>query len=310
MPATDAVLAYLKDIKTSFKGDIATEHTYRPALKKLLDTLSPQLVAVNEPQHGLAGAPDLVVTSKRGNLPVGYVETKKPGENLSEIEKSEQLKRYRKHLENLILTDYLEFRWYVDGELRGSARLGLVSGGKLLEEKSGAEGVLNLLAGFIEHEGIKVGSPKELAERMARLAHFIRDRAITIFSTEGDKGPLHGQFEAFRKELLHDLTPDRFADMYAQTLAYGLFSARATSPSAEFTRNTAWEHLPKTNPFLREFFYQVSGPSLDARLAPYVDDLVGLLGRANMHAILTDFGKRTRQEVSGRAFLRDLPLRL
>ena len=48
------------------------------------------------------------------------------------------------------------------------------------------------------------------------------------------------QFDAFRETLIHDLTADQFADMYAQTVAYGLFAARAQNPDQpDFSRELA-----------------------------------------------------------------------
>ena len=142
---------------------------------------------------------------------------------------------------------------------------------------------------------------KELAGRMANLAKMVREsisRALTDEEAHGEKGgTLHQQFEGFRKTLLHDLTPEAFADMYAQTIAYGLFAARCnTPPGQRFTRYLAPHQLPKTNPFLRKTFGYIAGPDLDERVVWVVDDLAELLDRADMEAILKDFGHRTRQE--------------
>src|SRR5207342_2829245 len=84
--------------------------------------------------------------------------------------------------------------------------------------------------------------------------------------------------------------------MYAQTLSYGLFAARCTAPSRGFTRQIAADSIPKTNPFLRKLFNTIAGPDLDDRIAWAVDQLAELLARADMAAILDDFGKRTRKE--------------
>ena len=112
----------------------------------------------------------------------------------------------------------------------------------------------------------------------------------------GRSGELHGQFEAFRKVLIESLTIEQFADMYAQTLCYGLFAARCNAPAQGFTRQKAASALPKTNPFLRKLFNTIAGPDLDERIAWAVDQLAELLARADMAAILANFGKRTRRE--------------
>ena len=210
--------------------------------------------------------------------------------------------RYRRALPNLILTDYLEFRWYADGELRTAARLARTgAGGKLTAEKGGAEAVGKLLGDFLAHQPAPIASPQLLAVRMARLAHLIRDIIAAAF--EGDKASalLRGWREAFAQTLIADLDqPEKtgeFADMLAQTLAYGLFAARIMDLSPGFTRQEAQGLIPKTNPFLRDFFYQVTGPDMDGEpFAGFVADLVALLANADMPAILADFGRRTGQE--------------
>lgn len=99
---------YVKAIEKELEAGNATEHTHRPALKSLIEGLIEKVIATNEPKHIECGAPDFVVS--KGIITVGYVEAKDVGKSLDEAEKSEQLKRYRESLSNLILTDYVEFR--------------------------------------------------------------------------------------------------------------------------------------------------------------------------------------------------------
>src|ERR1035437_78771 len=122
--ASAAFRAYLEEIGRNLTAGNATEHTHRPALQNLLQTLDPSVRAVNEPKRVACGAPDYIVT--RNNLPVGYIEAKDVGRSLDEIERDEQLKRYCKSLSNLILTDYLEFRWFKDGEKQQTTRIAYV----------------------------------------------------------------------------------------------------------------------------------------------------------------------------------------
>jgi len=292
---------YLKNIENSLKAGNATEHTHRPALKMLLEELDPSIIATNEPQRIACGAPDYIVT--RADFSIGYIEAKDVGKSLHEIERGEQLKRYRHALGNLILTDYLEFRWYVDGELRQAVRLSyLETSGKLKHEKDGIQAVEELLRNFLSHKTEAVNTPKDLAQRMARLTHIIRDIIITSFETEQASNLLKGWREAFAEVLIADLgQPERtadFADMVAQTLAYGLFSARVMDTTPEnFSRYEAQKLIPKSNPFLRRFFSKITSVELDDEpFAPFVDDLVNLLANTDMPAVLADFGKRTRQE--------------
>jgi len=287
---------YTRAIEEELAGGNATEHTHRPALKTLVEGLSAGIIATNEPKHIECGAPDFVV--RKGATTIGYIEAKDIGKSLDEAEKTDQLKRYRDSLTNLILTDYLKFRWYVDSEPRLVAHLGTpIKDGKVKRDNSGAESVAELLIGFLAHKAEAVGTPKDLALRMARLAHMIRNLIVNAFANEAETGSLHTQLVAFRDNLIPDLSVEYFADMYAQTIAYGLFAARCAAPdSKDFTRQNAAYLLPKTNPFLRKLFNTIAGPELDDRIAWLVDDLAQILAQADMEAVLKDFGKHSGKE--------------
>jgi len=290
-----ALSDYLKNIEQALKAGSATEHTHRPALKALVESLRPGITATNEPQRIACGAPDFIVTRKA--TPLGYIEAKDVGVDLDRTEDSEQLKRYRTSLRNLILTDYLEFRQYRNGDLVQTVRLGKWQKNGILWRDAAAKAQLEtLLQAFFDAEVPTISSPRELAERMARLARLLHDLIRETFAHEGKKGDLHAQYEAFKKVLVADLSIDQFADMYAQTIAYGLFAARCNHIGTGFTRERAGRELPKTNPFLRKLFNTIAGADLDERISWAVDDLAELLAKADMAAILEDFGKVTRRE--------------
>ena len=300
---TACIQDYLKAVEKEHSRGIATEHTYRPALKNLMESLDKGIQAVNEPRRDTCGAPDYLIS--RRNLTLGYIEAKDIGVSLNEIEKSAQLKRYLPALENLILTDYLEFRWYVNGEWRQTARAGHLPGNKVRMDEQGALEVDKMLREFIIHKPQTIRRPKELAKRMANLAHMVRDIIVKALEQNEASDTLKDWRTAFAQTLMHDLMqPERtgdFADMFAQTIAYGLFSARVMDPTPEdFSRQEAQALIPKSNPFLRNFFYQITGPDLDKEpFAPFVEDLVSVLGHTDMNRVLEDFGvsKKTRDPV-------------
>ncbi|MDI6722047.1 MAG: N-6 DNA methylase [Candidatus Aenigmarchaeota archaeon] len=294
-----AITDYLKKIEKAYAAGNATEHTHRPALKELIENIAAGIIATNEPRRVKCGAPDFIVTKKQ--TPLGYIECKDIGKSLAEAERTDQMKRYRESLGNLILTDYLEFRWYVGGQYRLTVQLATVADGKIKPVKNAAESLQELFAAFLTASAPTVNSPKELAHRMAALARLIREIMKAAFNeedlTDDEPDPLHEQLDGFRKVLIHNLSPEQFADMYAQTICYGLFAARCNMTSAEsFTRQNAGYALPKTNPFLRKMFDHIAGVNLDERIVWAVDDLAELLHHTDMEAILKDFGKHTRQE--------------
>jgi len=294
---------YLKSIEQHLLHGDATEHTHRAALETLLKGLSQDSVATNEPKHIAVGAPDFVIRrkiSKTQYLPIGYIETKDIGTELDSIEKSEQLKRYLT-LDNLVLTDYLEFRWYVGGKMRTSARLARMVKGKPKLLKDAEEQVTELLMGFLAHEPLPISSPQELAKKMAALCRQIDRIIVEAFKANTASELLSGLKEAFERTLLPDLSPEQFADMFAQTLAYGLFAARINhfreQPQEEFRRSEAAREIPKTNPFLRKLFDTITGADIeDEPFIGFVDDLAAVMQHAEIGTILQHFGRRTGQE--------------
>lgn len=292
MSTDNPISTYLSEINKALQAGNATEHTHRPALKALIESVGRsiawEVTATNEPKQEACGAPDYVVTQK--SIPLGHIEAKDVGKDLDKAEKTDQLKRYLDGLPSLILTDYLEFRWYVFGEHRMTVALDSAT-------SDGAGEVTNLIAEFLKHKVKTIKSPEGLAERMSGLARLMRDAISAAFKFEGKGGELHVQLKGFRQVLIEDLSEEQFADMYAQTICYGLFAARCNHKGKEpFTRFKAAHELPRTNPFLREIFSNIAGPELDERVTWIVDDLAELLDRTDTESILKDFGRRTRRE--------------
>ena len=305
MAATgDLLRAYVESFNKYYVTGDAREHAYRPPLATLVEALAGKgVVAVNDPKRVKCGAPDFVISQRTnfGHLTIGHIETKDVTVSLDVTEKTDQLRRYLGSLDNLVLTNYIEFRWYVGGKRRFSSSIGSISGGRLVVDSEGLAATQELISGFLAFNPQPITKPRELAEHMAKLTHIIRDIIIQTFETDEASDLLRGWRQAFAQVLLAGLQrPEKtaeFADMFAQTLSYGLFSARIMDVTEGFTREEAMRLVPRTNPFLRKFFGHIAGPELDDEpYAGFVDDLVSLLANADMPAILADFGTRTKQE--------------
>ena len=301
---------YIGRLRDNLSLGNATEHTHRPAFKALLETGFGGITATNEPSHIECGAPDFCISQKgTSNLTVGYIELKDVGVCLDDIQRDSQLseplsdngsqlKRYREALPNLILSNYTEFYWYVDGELRAkSALCEQNEDNKLTEVLEGIESTDVLLQSFIDRNPIIIDDPYELAQRMARITHMIRSIMESGFEREQTSQIVEDLFEVTRQSLIPELDTGTFSDMFAQTLAYGLFAARANRPKGEFRRADAAYDIPTTNPFVRGMLSIVVSPALDAEpFTNFVDDLVQLLSSANMKSIVDSFAERTRQD--------------
>lgn len=273
-----------------------SERTHYPTIKNLLDNQTASLEAIIEEKGNKAGVPDFTI--RRRDLLVGYVEAKDVGLDLNPIEKTEQLQRYRESLNgNLILTNYLEFRWYVEGKIRLTAVLAEITGNEIT--LCNPDKTIELIEGFLNYSGAAINSPEDLAKQMARLTKSIRLATESALQIENESGELHQLKRGFNEILLPDLDDAAFADMYAQTISYGLFAARvghAQNPGNQvFDRRTAGTYIPATNPFLRRLFNSIIETDLLGSINWAIDDLVELLGRVDMTVILENFGRRTRQ---------------
>ncbi|MBE9010977.1 N-6 DNA methylase, partial [Pseudanabaenaceae cyanobacterium LEGE 13415] len=286
--------AYLKSIQKNLQK--GSERSHYPALKELLDDSDQSIDAVIEEKGNKAGIPDFTV--KRRELLIGYVEAKDVGTDLDQIEKTEQLKRYLEAFPNLVLTNYLEFRWYVNGKRRQKEIFVDRTGNKL--QARGTDKIAALLDQFLNYTGEIINSPEELATQMARLTKAIRLATATALESEEAQGELHQLKQGFSEVLLPDLNDSDFADMYAQTISYGLFAARvghAQNPGGDsFTRRTAGTYIPATNPFLKRLFNTIVETDVISQIDWAIDDLVQVLSQVDMGSILENFGRRTRQE--------------
>ncbi|MEK6544815.1 MAG: N-6 DNA methylase, partial [Elusimicrobiota bacterium] len=291
----DTLRAYLKQLKEHFATGGAREESYYPALKDLIETLNPAFLALSHPKRTKAGDPDFRI--KERERTVGFIEAKDFGTDLSAQEDSEQMQRYRKNFSNLILTNFLEFRWYINGEPRLTVSLGSLGDDDRLAATSleNINKTLRLLCNFLEHSSPGATTPKELAVRLARLSHHIRDLVIKFYESEIEDGPVHKQLTALKQTLLPDLDCRQFADMYAQTIAYGLFMAKISSYE-QTGKKSDLGALSKINPFLGHFFEHLADSGFDDRLASAIKDIKQVLKDAKIDAIIESFIKQAGTE--------------
>lgn len=293
---------YIKAINEQFRTGIAREHSYRPMLQQLLDEQLPSFVVTNEPARIDCGAPDFIISSKKTNTPVFYIEAKDIDDRDLDgrKENKEQFSRYKKSLDHIIFTDYLDFHLYENGEWVKNVRLAEVHGDKICLCKERIDDFNALISHISTTRPATITSAKRLAEQMAAKARILSSTINNAFrlaeenedAYEANK-QLQAQLDAFRLVLINGLTPESFADIYAQTVAYGMFAARLhdNTPN-DFSRQEAANLIPKTNPFLRNIFQQIAGYDLDERIAWVVDDLVNVFLATDVQKVMKNYTKK------------------
>ncbi len=285
---------YLDEVRTQFASGQATEHSYRPALSRLFQSIDPDLTVINEPKRSDAGMPDFLF--ERGGIPVGWAEAKDVDKDVIRLKgySVEQRKRYEAAFPNLLYTNGVDFEF-----IREGAQVHLVSIADFLmglqprpEKFEELERQLKL---FAEQKPVSIRSAAKLAEMMAAKAAIIKDEIGIALGDDPDyRTGLGGQYQSFKANLLPALEPGEFADIYAETITYGMFAARFHDKTPDsFSRQEALENLPASNPFLKGLFEYIAGPALPKRLEYIVDDLAEVLRASDPHALFRDFGKFT-----------------
>lgn len=286
---------YLSEITEIYKRGDAREESYYSTLKNLVtdftgQKLHRQVDVTVLPKKTEAGNPDFRIWDGANSI-TGYIEAKIPGTNLDDIEETDQLKRYLKTFPNVILTNFLEFRLYRDGTQIDSVIIGRWNNIKTLRMAPPVEKPADfelLLEKFTGYSQPAITSAEKLAKVLAQRTRFLRDEIIKIELPENDD--IKGFYEAFTKYLIANLAEDEFADLYSQTITYGLFAARLRS-GGNFNRPLAFQYIPKTIGILKDIFGFVSMGDLPKQMETIIDDIAAVLSATDVKSILEEYYK-------------------
>lgn len=292
--ASASLHQYVESLNQRYQQGNTSEHTFRGDLEALVRALCDSIDVTNEPSKVTdCGNPDYLL-SKKG-IPVGFIEAKDIGKDLNSKLYKEQFTRYRNALDNLIITDYCWFQFFKEGELVEEIRIAEIDGAAINPRPEHFARFAAMLHNFVMVIGQTISSPTKLAKMMAGKARLLEntlENALTVDLAESAHTELYGQYQAFQEILIHDLTPTGFADIYAQTLAYGMFAARLHDDTLDtFSRQEAAERIPKSNPFLRRLFDYVAGANIDERIKMTVDNLADVFRATDVGKLLSSFGR-------------------
>lgn len=245
----------------------------------------------HDPKAKHGNKPDFIVM--KNDIPILYIEAKTIGESLDKIEKSKQMERYFGYA-NLVLTDYVEFRFYRNGmKYQEPIKIAEYDLDKrtLTPLPDNFEFAAKTLIDFTQSHKEPIKSGEHLAKIMGGKAQRIRDNIREVLAKKDEKKPeVLNVYNTIKKLLVHDLSEEDFADMYAQTLVYGLFVARYYDNTPEnFSRQEARDLVPASNPFLRHFFDHIVGPDFDKRLEYIVNELCEVFAHADVQQLMKQY---------------------
>lgn len=294
------LLEYLERVYGMERREEAREESFYPFLSELLQAFAAyrgrKIGVTVIPRKSESCLLDLQIRGEAQRI-VGYVEAKLPGTDLDVAERSEQVKRYRRTFPNLILTNFYELRLYRRGE--PAARVEIAADltirrleiGPVLQREAEMAELLDLFLDFAQprHSGAD-----SLAVALALRARVLEARIEELLERdEEETSELAGLYRAFKDHLLAGLDHREFADLYAQTIAYGLLVARQRAPDG-FDRSAVDRYIPPTNGILRQVFRYVSLATTPKEIAWIVDDIVDLLAPVPVERIFERYFHRGR----------------
>ncbi|HEE6447998.1 TPA: N-6 DNA methylase, partial [Acinetobacter baumannii] len=292
---------YIQAVNAKFVTGKTTEHSFRGDLQSLVESIiGSGYMVINEPKRQRCGAPDYII--EKNSIPIGFIEAKDIGDTDLEGKKKtgnkEQFDRYKASLNNIVFTNYLDFYFYQESELVAKISIAEISGNQIKALPENFPMFESLIKNFSIYLGQTIKSPQKLAKMMANKAKLlaeILEKAVTNDEDTQEDSTLKAHFEGFKQILIHDIKPKGFADVYAQTIAYGMFAARLHDSTLKtFSRQEAAELIPKSNPFLRKLFGYIAGPDIDDRIKWIVDSLADIFLHCNVEEILKTYGRSTR----------------
>jgi len=288
---------YLNDIKSIYLRGDAREESYYSCLENLLkqyaDSQKIKAAITTLPKKTEAGNPDFRIWNGKNHI-IGYIEAKAPTQqNLDNIKNTEQLKRYTSTFPNVILTNFLEFILFRNGMEIERVQIGRFYHLEQLHQTPVLENeaeFLKLLEKYYSFSLPKVHSASSLAKELAKRTRFLKDEVVRIELDEAHKSndSILGFYEAFQKYLIKGLTEEDFADLYSQTITYGLFAAR-TRAGDDFNRQLAFQFIPQTIGILRDVFRFISLEEPPPALQVIVDDIAEVLKVTKVNKILKKF---------------------
>jgi len=288
------ISSYLKKLKNQYATGDSTENSFYKYLDVLLVEYSEnkrkkKIHVTILPKQTEAGNPDFKITDGQHRI-IGYIEAKTIGVDLDKIEDSEQLQRYIKTFPNVILTNFTDFRFYRDGKLVDKisiARSMVIKKLGVVPAVENEDKFFQLLERFLSYSIPKTFTAKTLATELAKRTRFLKDQVIAEELRNGDKN-LIGFHNAFKEFLIAGIDEDEFADLYSQTITYGLFAARLRADKT-FNRRLAFDYIPKTIGILRDIFRFISGTDLPEQMQSIVDDIADVLDVADTKKILEEY---------------------
>jgi len=275
------------------------EHSGRTFLQNLLTefTSTHKINIIHESKRDKKGrgAPDFKFLFN--DTEIGYLENKQIGINLDEVLESEQIRKYKTLTDNLILTDYLRWIWIYKDEIIKDIRLCEKS---LLEQKTiklneqNCNDLKDLINDFLSQKPQEIVKARDLAEKLSKPTRTIKEEINDIVTdSESNKNSrIVGTYNVFKTEISENITPEDFADAFAQTLTYSLFLTKITQTvQQDLTLLNIANLTPKSFALIKDILSFIGEIENYPQLKPYIERIFFIINNTDAFEVVADLQK-------------------
>ncbi len=286
---------YIESLKTIYAQ---TEQSGRTFLQNLLENFTKDLnlSIVHEPKRDNTGKGSPDFKFEHNDTIIGFLENKKIGENLDVVLKSEQIKKYKSLTDNLIVTDYLRWIWIFEDKVVYNERLCTpldltTKNFKLNPENCTA--VKNLITDFLSQKPQMIVKAVDLAEKLAKPTRVIKKGIIDLLAdkniVEDKKTRIHLTYDAFKSGISEHITPDEFADAFAQTFTYSLFLTKINLTTTDtLTLENIKKYTPQSFSLIKDILLFIDEIDNYPELKPYVTCVLHIINYMDSAEIIKD----------------------
>ncbi|GAA9110283.1 hypothetical protein Taitung45_07490 [Helicobacter pylori] len=282
---------YLESIKdlTTEKNELAHRSSLQNLLNRLKDNFNKEFKIEHEPKKEQGSQPDFRVSFQ--GLNIGYIENKRVGINLSQLLKSDQIRKYLELNPNLMLTDYLNFVWV--GKDENNAPLikkeisvaSLDELSKPLKPKPQTErDLIELFKSFFNHEAAPIANAKDFATHLSPRTRYLKDALIKY----QEKTQVSSIFNNFKEYLYEELSFEDFSDALAQTLTYSLFLAKLKHPFEKINLDNVRSFIPKNFAVIREMADFLKKLDEIKEIQWLLNEILSSINHVDMDSIIKD----------------------
>ena len=287
---------YLAEIIKINQTGIANEESYYSVISNIITEIASlnkvNIDAIATPKTEDNNKPDIGIKKQNTDEMIGMIEVKDVDKDLDAPNYQEQFNRYKQSYENLIITNLLEYRLYLNGKEFKRIKIAELNNAKIIPIKENFNDFKSLIQEFLS-KNISLKQSDLLAEMMASKSHQIKSEILNIFKNEADKSKFENDLEQFKTTLNPNITQEEYASTYSQIMIYAIFIARLyyKGDSNDFNLKDVSECLPKSNEFLQNIFNFNSFFISTDKIKTTLKSMVDVIKNSNIEAILEDFAK-------------------